>query len=214
MDPIKEAFNKIKQDINSLKEEILSLKKEIHEIKSLKENSTDSSQNSTDSSQNSTDSFPDLASNPQILRISTRNQGVSTDRQTDRQTDRHTIKHPSNPPDLSNQDSFNDALEFFNRLDSIKKEIRIKFKKLTNQEFLIFSTVYQFDEDKKDPDYSLISKRTGLTESSIRDYIQRLIKKEIPIEKIKIKNKKVVLHIKKDFKELISLSNLLKLREI
>ena len=42
-------------------------------------------------------------------------------------------------------------------------------------------------------DYKTLSKRLNLTESSIRDYVGKLIKKGIPVEKTKINNKMIQL---------------------
>lgn len=154
---------------------------------------------------------------PQNMPFSTGNEGVSTNRQTDNPTNKQTI----NPTFQSyqtnlNQDknSIKDALEFLNSLDSIKKEIRLKFKRITEQEFLVFSTIYQMDEEYGGTDYKSLSKRLKLSESSIRDYVGRLLKKEIPIDKIKINNKNVQLSISRNLKKIVSLPTILQLREI
>ena len=146
---------------------------------------------------------------PQNIAISTGNQGVSTDRQTDRQTDQQTEEQHQN-----SKNSIDNAAEILDSLDSIKKEIRLKFKGITGQELLVFSTIYQLDEEGKEIDYRVISKRLGLTESSIRDYVQRLIKKGIPVEKKKVNNKNVRLFISPNLKKIASLSTILQLREL
>ena len=79
---------------------------------------------------------------------------------------------------------------------------------------LVFSILYQLEEEQKIVDYKTISKKLNLSESSIRDYIGRLINKKIPITKEKVGNKKVILHISKDLKQIATLSTLLKLREL
>ncbi|MBU2104789.1 MAG: helix-turn-helix domain-containing protein [Nanoarchaeota archaeon] len=96
----------------------------------------------------------------------------------------------------------------------MKKEIRLKFKRLTDQEILVFSTIYQFDEEKGFSDYKTISERLNLTESSIRDYVRRLIHKGIPIEKTKINNKSIILKISENLKKIATLSTILKLRDL
>ena len=97
-------------------------------------------------------------------------------------------------------------------MDSLKKEIRLKFKQLTDQEMIIFSAVYQFDEENGFSDYKSLSQRLNLTESSIRDYIGRLIKKGIPVEKTKLNNKNIRLTLSKNLKNVVSLSTILQLR--
>ena len=69
--------------------------------------------------------------------------------------------------------------------------IRLKFKRLTEQELLVFSKLYQLDEEMGHSDYKTLSQKLNLTESSIRDYIGRLIKKGIPVVKNKINNKNI-----------------------
>lgn len=166
--------------------------------------------------------------NDQFLTISTGNEGVPTDRQTDRQTDQQTNLHTKN--DLSdnfisqnnlNKSSYNNeeksisnAVKILDSLDNIKKEIRLKFKKLTEQEITVFSTIYQFEEENLLADYKSLSKKLNLTESSIRDYVGRIIKKGIPIEKIKVNNKQIQLHISDDLKKIATLNTILQLREL
>jgi DNA-binding MarR family transcriptional regulator len=172
------------------------------------------------------------------LGISTGNEGVPTDRQTDQQTDQQTDKgsynlilsqqksntnsfpiSSINPPILNTQkpptqNSIDNAVQILESLDNLKKEIRLKFKRLTNQEFLVFSTIYQSSEETGYTDYKNLSEKLNLTESSIRDYIGRLIKKGIPVEKIKINNKTIHLSIAQNFKKIASLPTILQLRSI
>ncbi|MFH1607507.1 MAG: hypothetical protein ABIA78_00020 [archaeon] len=139
--------------------------------------------------------------------ISTGNEGVSTDRQTDRQTDRHITNETK-----IRENTIENATAILDSLDSIKKEIRIKFKRLTEQEFLVFSALYQLDEEIGHSDYKVLSDKLNLTESSIRDYIGRIIKKGIPVEKKKINNKNVQLSISSNLKKVVSLPTILQLR--
>jgi len=174
-------------------------------------NSTDSTHNSTDSTHNSTNKYSFKPIKGNIMPISIGNRGVSTDRQTDRQTDKTTLKEqfpPSSPQ--PNQDPFH----LLSGLDSLKKEIRLKFKRLTEQELLVFSTIYQLEEDQGYSDYNSISQKLSLSESSIRDYVQRLIKKGIPLEKTRINNKQLHIFISKSIKNNLSLTSILNLREL
>ena len=221
MDHVKEAFQKVKQDILFLKQELEDLKSDISGIKQLLEKntskysnseqrstsdtSTDRHINSTNPTHTSTHNSPLEAVKGSNMPISTGNQGVSTDRQTDRQTDQHT---------QNNENSIDDAAKILDSLDNIKKEIRIKFKAITEQEFLVFSTIYQIDEELGYSDYKLLSERLNLTESSIRDYVGRLIKKGIPVEKKKINNKNIRLSIAKNLKKIATLPTILKLRDL
>jgi DNA-binding MarR family transcriptional regulator len=143
----------------------------------------------------------------QNLGISTGNEGVPADRQTDRQTDQQTDQQTENS-------SFGEALDILSSLDNLKKEVRNKFKKITDQEFLVFSTIYQFSEENGFVDYRTLSQKLNLTESSIRDYIGRLIKKGIPIEKNRINNKIIQLSISEKLKKIASLPAIFQLRSL
>lgn len=217
MDPIKEAFNRIKEDINLLNEELLSLKQEINELKSsykefhiLKENiskintlpyniNQQTNQQTQNKNNYSLESLKDYNYN-----FSIGNGGVPTDRQTNQQTNQQTQN-----PLLSDIKMATEALE---SLDSIKKEIRFKFKRLTPQEMRVFSTIYGLeDQNITEITYELISKKLSLSESSIRDYVNKLINKGIPIQKIKKNNKTIVLNISKELKEVATLSSIINL---
>jgi hypothetical protein len=159
----------------------------------------------------------------QNMNISTGNRGVPTDRQTDQQTDKGSYNNKINKTDTNNSnnnnqfpqsDSINNAAQILDSLDNLKKEIRLKFKRLTEQEFLVFSTIYQLSEEVGYTDYKNLSEKLNLTESSIRDYIGRLIKKGIPVDKTKINNKTIHLSISSNLKKIASLPTILQLRAI
>lgn len=159
--------------------------------------------------------------NDQNTPISTGNQGVQTDKQTDRQTDNQTEKSSYNKENSSldinlthNNNSIDSAKDMLDSLDSIKKEIRLKFRRLTDQEMLVFSTIYQQDDEFGYSDYKMIAKKISLTESSIRDYVRRLINKGIPIDKDKINNKEIRLFISPNLKKIASLDTILTLKDI
>ncbi|MDE1848559.1 MAG: hypothetical protein KGH55_00830 [Nanoarchaeota archaeon] len=222
MDQIKEAFKRVKEDIELLKMEVFSLKDSIKNLKNLiseintspeginpqQENPTQNHLIPTNRQENPTQSLPINPQEPQFSPFSIGNQGVPTNRQTDKQTNRHIINKTNSPQNLDN------ALEILNSLDSIKKEIRLKFKELTDQEFLVFSTIYQIEEEGGIPDYKLLSKKMNLSESSIRDYVGRIMRKGIPVDKTKINNKNIQLSISQNLKNLVSLNAILQLRDL
>ncbi|MFA6452722.1 MAG: hypothetical protein WCW57_04595, partial [Candidatus Pacearchaeota archaeon] len=164
-----------------------------------------------------------------------------TIRQTDTSTDftqekahfRDYSTHFSNQPTIANisQNSQKEPLNFprqtnenpskipnpaivLDQLDAIKKDIRLKIKRLTNQEMLVLSSIYQLEDQGFIVDYPLLSSKLSLSESSIRDYIQRIISKGINLTKEKVNNKKIIVHIPSDFRKLASLDTLIKLREL
>ncbi len=225
MDPIKDAFQKVRQDMDLMAQEIDSLKLFLNEnnallsildqkIQDLMEKianltpqkqgfiPTNNPQNSTIPTDTPTDNFPFKPLKPLNLNISTGNEGVPTNKQTNQQTNQQT-----------ENSSFGEAIEILNSLDNLKKEIRLKFKKITEQEFLVFSTIYQMEEEGY-VDYRSLSKRLNLTETSIRDYVGKLIKKGIPVEKTKLNNKLVQLSVSEKLKKIAPLSVILQLREM
>jgi DNA-binding MarR family transcriptional regulator len=238
MEQIKEAFNKVKQDIDFLKEEIILLNKELVDTReslieicevlrnlSIKNEESKKEtlkeeipahldQNSAYPSYNPAHNPPYKPLKTQNMDVSIGNQGVPTDRQTIQQTDQQTHKSSYNTEIPFQKDSINNAAQIMESLDNLKKEIRLKFKRLTEQELLVFSTIYQFSEETGYTDYKNLSEKLNLTESSIRDYIGRLIKKGIPVEKVKVNNKTIHLSISQNLKKVASLSTILQLRSI
>lgn len=221
MDPVKEAFQKIKEDINVLKLEINALKEELYRISSST-NPTQNPSNSTPVLDTPTDN-PTL---PQEIRgskqtntdLSTGNRGVPTDKQTNQQTNQQTDKTKVSeevPVQINEYDEIDKAKEALDSLDNIKKALRTKFKRLTPQEMLVFSTIYNFEAMQiEEVSYKLIANNLNLSESSIRDYVNRLIKKGIPIKKKRLNNKTIVLFISPDLKRIATLPTIMKLREL
>ena len=219
MDKIKKAFQNVKNDIDFLKEEIFFLRESLIEIKDkIKEFNLKTGENivervptdqhtiPTHSTDPSTHDSNFKGLKPNILPISTGNLGAPTDRQTDRQTDTSTQNQQKNK-------EIKDIIEILDSLDNVKKEIRRKFKRLTEQEFLVFSTIYQL-ENTVEVNYRILSEKLGLSESSIRDYVGRLIKKGVPLEKTKLNNKNIRLSISEDLKKITTLSTILQLRDL
>ncbi len=222
MDPIKEAFTRIKDDILTLKEEIFTLKQQVSELKQQNIMQTKQTHNLNKNpsnldipTHNPTHQQSLEALTPPNSAISTGNGGVPTDKQTDRQTDRQTDKTPKFSYFKQNLSEFEKATEILDSLDNIKKEIRLKFKRLTPQEMQVFTELYSLEEQSIDEiTYKLIANNLKLSESSIRDYLTKLIKKGIPILKIRQNNKKIVLKISPDLQKIATLSTILRLREI
>ncbi len=234
-DKIKEAFQKVKQDVDDLKYQFNIITTELYDIKSIlneinmhKDNNqtnqqTDSQQNNQFNSNNPTDKLNE----PYNLHLkplkdlnssfSIGNRGVPTNRQTNQQTDRHTqftSKIKEKTPTNTQIDRLERISQTLESLDSIKKELRQQFKHLTAQEMLVFSTIYQLENEGFTVDYPVVADKLKLSESSIRDYVIKINKKHPLISKIKENNKKVILKIPSELKQLASLQTLLTLREL
>lgn len=233
---IKDAFSRIKQDISSLQEQISFLNQQMEELKRTfnNQNQAQNLNQQTGSQINPTiqhiptDNLPLEALKQPIMSISTGNEGVPTDSQTDSQSVSQTAKNidftkfhtedyqesalnPQKTDQISQIQRVSNVLE---SLDSLKKEIRSNFKHLTYQEMAVFSSIYTLEEQGFVVDYSLISQKLSLSESSIRDYTHKLIKKGIPIVKSKENNKKVSLTISPELKKIASLQTILALRKL
>lgn len=211
-DAVKEAFLKIKQDILELRQEIYDLKN------SLLRYPTDIQQ----ISQNDNEVQHIIDRDRAYLQCSIGNDGVPTDRQTDRQTTDRQAFEPSETNYYMQKtirftdDKLGKAIKNGNIIalvTGLKEEMRQNFLKLTKQEFFIFSVVYSLDDQGIQVTYPVIAERTRLSESSIRDYVSRLIEKGIPLEKSKINNKQVIIKIKEELKNLATLDSLVKLKE-
>lgn len=226
-DPIKEAFQKVKDDIQQLRTELEEILNELHLVKRTL-NQTDKPTNQqtneeiiqTQGQFSQTDkkiisnNLPLQSLKTQNSDVSIGNRGVPTDRQTNQQTDRQDDKFAQSnmPPDrITHMDQ---VAEVLNSLDALKKDIRKQFKQLTPQEMLIFSTIYQLTDQGIDVDYTLLAQKTNLSESSMRDYILKLTKKGVPLQKVRENNKRVTLSIPSEFKRLASLDTILALRSI
>ena len=168
----------------------------------------------------STVNLPLEAVKSQISSISTGNKGVSTDRQTDQQTDTSTgnegvkVRLTKNSTDKRQENGMlGNVSELIDSLDDVKNELKLKVKNLTNQEMLVFTSIYQLEEEGFTVDYAILASKLGLTQSSIRDYIQRITKKGIPIEKSKENNKKVMVSIAPSLKKMATLSTIISLKD-
>jgi DNA-binding MarR family transcriptional regulator len=208
MDPIKEAFSKIKEDINYLKNEIYEIKVVINEIQTTQTHNQAKIIQQTD---NQTHNQPIYSGDSQNAGISTGNEGVPTNRQTDTQTDQQTPNYAQ----ITSKTDFKQANEILSTLDDIKKGIRLKFKRLTPQEMLVFSTLYALEEQNTEEiTYRTLAEQLQLSESSIRDYINKLTKKGVPIDKIRQNNKTILLKISQDLKNIATLSTIQGLRDL
>lgn len=215
MDPIKEAFSKIKEDILFLRSEISQIKLYIKEMQTNPTHNTieilQQTDKQTDSQTIPTHNKGIQPPYDQNLHSSIGNRGVPTDKPTNTQTNQQTHNQVQNKP----SSDFKQVNDILASLDSIKKDIRFKFKRLTPQEMLIFSTLYALEEQNNtEITYRTIAKQVKLSESSIRDYINKLTKKGVPIEKIRQNNKIILLKISQDLKNIATLATIQNLREL
>jgi hypothetical protein len=238
-DYIKEAFERVKEDIFNLSNDISALKQELFELKTqlktldneltsfkIREIQLPSRQDYPTHSPTNKPLIPTDRSSPTHnpthpqeigglkypnLEVSTGNRGVPTDRQTNQQTDNPTDNYSK----ISLKEQILNATEILNSLDSLRKEVRLKFKAITPQEMSVFSTLYELEQVHPEGiEYEQIALKLKLSSSSIRDYIQRLLSKGVPILKDKINNKKILLRISPELKKIATLDTIIRLREL
>ena len=211
---LRQSFEKVKKDIDFLNEQVIILRQELEEIKQIKANFRQES--------------------------STGNEGVPTDRQTDTPTsnrfsalvdERFSLPEiipthipAQNPTDVQHSNTklqqSNTSTDIFQQTDTsltdlvnnLKNDLKLRFRSLTKQEFHIFSMLFTVDKTQKHATYKDIADKTGLSEASVRDYMQRISKKGIPIIKEKLNNKVIILKIPEELRNLATLDNLLRIR--
>lgn len=235
-DKIKEAFQKVKEDIDNLRNHLYHIEQQLNELKESINTPAQTPTHQayqTNKPTHNSNTPTDIPTHKQPLYalkspnsiISTGNEGVPTNQPTNQQTNQHpntsSVKFALNEYATLRTGEKEDRIsriqrvsEILNSLDELKKEVRIKFKKLTNKEMLIFSTLYQLEEQGFAVDYSLLSEKLALSEISIRDYIRKITNKGVPVDKLKEDNKKVILSIPQDLKKIASLNTILQLREL
>ena len=99
-------------------------------------------------------------------------------------------------------------------IEPIKQEIEENFKKLTEKQFLIFMAIYELEEQKHSPiRYKDIAEHLNLTQSSVRDHVNELVLKKIPLTK-EIFNNKVFLSVPQEFRTLTLASKLIRFRQL
>ena len=222
MDPLKEAFQKVKEDISYLYQELEEIKFLLNELKIQQTNQQIIQPTNQQSNPTIQHSIPTLQHTQEVLKsqniaFSTGSEGVPTNQPTNQQTNQHPlISTPTQQISSVNQriSNLHKVSEILGTLDDLKKEVRLKFKRLTEQEMLVFSAIYQLEEQGFVVDYSLLAQNLQLTEISIRDYIRKILQKQIPLIKSKESNKKVILSIPKDLKRIASLQTITQLRNI
>jgi len=220
---VKISFEKLREEVWELRKELIFLKQELNELKAqrlqqsqeIKTNLISSgnrgvsTDRQTDRQAFDTPSFPVDGNASMHFDTSTHNQAqTSTHPQQIPQKLRHFDTSFDTKPQKTPR-----IEDLTHLMESLKTDLKQKFKELTKQEFYVFSVLFTLDKTEKNVTYSTLAAQTGLTSSSIRDYIQRIIQKGIPIHKEKLNNKLTVLKIPPELRNLATLDNLIRLRK-
>lgn len=184
---IKQSFRKVKEDISDLKAEISRLNTILEEIRNL--NKVPLREDPIPSQE---DSEP----------ISIGNKGVANSQR------QPTTANRRQPVDNDSQRQPTTAA-----ISELKENLDSSFKVLTDREFSVFMALYDLDKEKGgEISYFELSQQLNISESTVRDYINLLIRKNIPIQKDRFFNGKVSLSIKEAFKQLDLYQKLLSLK--
>ena len=112
------------------------------------------------------------------------NEGVfnkQTNQQTNKQLNKQTI------------------IQQTNTLSRLNEDLDAHFNSLTRQEFLVFLSLYQLEEEIGNVKFSDLADYLHLSESSIRGYVNRLLQKGSPILRKRVNNKVINLSLSPDF---------------
>ncbi|MBS3172572.1 hypothetical protein J4438_03260 [Candidatus Woesearchaeota archaeon] len=212
---LKKAFSKVKEDISSINMRIDSLERSINSL--ISQNNEKKQANPLNSSQN--DQFkPQIPMKKvfssgnegvQSINHSTINQSITDQSHNLNAYSRQIKENYDDKPEIqenrvlkrlsTDQSLINQSLS----IQSLKKDLEDRFSSLTSQEFLIFLTIYQIEEDIGRPvTYNDLANKLSLTSGCIRGYVSSIMRKGLPLNKLKINNRTLTLSIKPDFKEL------------
>ena len=206
---IKISFQKAKESISLLDSRISVVEKDLNEIKLALEKllrMQENQNNKLDTPKNPENPEFNVLEppRPQINKSSIGNEGVPLRHSADKETTKRRQTDTSST----------DKIEGLNDVQTLKKELNSRFLSLTEAQFKVFMAIYHLEEENGNPvTYAEVAKHIMISQSSIRDYVSDLILRNIPLTKHKSPNRKVYLSIKKEFRNLKILENLLALRE-
>jgi predicted transcriptional regulator len=77
----------------------------------------------------------------------------------------------------------------------------------------VFSVLFSLEQELNRPlSYKDLAIKANLTESTIRDYIGRLIEKGIPISKERVNNRDILIRVNEDLRNIASLDSLSRIK--
>lgn len=201
---IREAFSKIRKEMQGLREEFASLKNDLRalsaQIQAQKAPKNFGTSLGTYLGIQNTENakMPNSMELAAEKQVSIGNEGVSALRQQ-----------------IGNDFGTSKTSKLLQEnVERLKQALKDTFKKLTRQEFQIFSLLYQLEDELGRPvTYTDLASRSNLTPNSLRDYISKLIAKKVPIIKEKYNNRKILLKVAPELRNIETLENLMKLVE-
>ena len=196
-----EAIFKIKDILNKILEEIKEIKIPKNEVSSGNEGVNQSinhlinqsiNQSIINQSSNQSDPLPESFDPP-----------INTFKEEFKPKNHESTNNPVNQS--INQSIINQSInqsQIDSNFQALRNNLDGVFRLLSKQELKIFLTIYQLEDENKDPFYREISSRMELSEHCIRSQLSPLFKKNAPLYKVRLNNKLNIIHIKPDFKAL------------
>jgi len=169
---VRNSFKKARDHMDSLETQIKAQKEEIQTIKALLEQIRDQK------IPNSNEFRQEEPSKLEIPKSSIGNEGVYSLT--------HSVTHS--------------LIKHINNLNNLEKTLKKAFSRLTKQEFLVFLTIYQLEDEISEVTHSHLAQKLKLTEGCIRSYVSSIIRKGLPLTRQKINNKLTILHISSEFR--------------
>jgi len=207
---IKLAFSKVKSDIEVLQNEILSSKQAIQEgketIESLKSKISELKEILLElKSQFSTGNEGVQSINHSTINQSLTEHSEEWTEHSEKQA-KHSEEWTEHSKDLRNssQSIMQHPLRSstFSKVRELNEALSKTFQSLTNQEFKVFLTIYQLEDERGRATYGDLALKTSLTSGCIRGYVSSLILKGAPIVKTRQKNRQASLTIDNSFRSL------------
>ena len=207
---IKASFNKAKEDINRLDDELV-IQKEILAKQNDILRALNNKMNTIIEKINELEDKIYISVNQSITNQSLINHSITQEKSV--------LKEPINTKEdtsIGNEgvnQSFNQIInqqsitnQSFKGTDpnfqALKETLEGTFRLLSKQELKVFLTIYQLEDEGKQANYTSIAHIMTLSEHCIRSHVSSLLKKNAPILKQKLNNKRNLLSLRKDFKAL------------
>ena len=184
---VKSSFQKVKEDINSLK---LSLEEQNKQIKELKSKTEDIYRLISEIKEKMTI----------FKKSSNRNDGVINDHQRS-STINNNKQQSIGPTNLQST------------INELAQTLAFAFQTLTDREFSVFTAIFELNKTLPEVTYTDLANKLNIAEPTIRNVVNTLISKKVPLQKNRFFNKKVSLSIPKDLHDLNLLSKLIKLHQ-
>ena len=183
---IRISFQRVKEDITSLKESLENEKKELKDI---------------NSKINEIYSFiGEIKENLNIFKKSSKgNEGVINDHQQSTTTIINAQQSTTSNLDLS--------------LKELSRGLTSVFQSLTDREFSVFVSIFELEKQLPEVTYTDLANKLAISEPTIRNTVNRLISKKVPLQKIRFFNKKVSLSLSKELHDISLITKLVKIHQ-